>query len=337
MSAPPSVRDPIAEISSLRQKSDPTWVLRVGQLFSTEPERWLALRKLSSYDDLVAAAQDQSPQLERDQLSPSDLRDGLEAILMTGGAPAGLQWLQETGALRACLPELDATVNFSQEAGRRHKDVWEHTKQVVWQAESRPAVRWAALLHDIGKVKTRSITPDGKVCFHRHSEVGARMFDDVGRRLGFDGPTRRTLRFLILHHLRPNSYLDSWTDSAVRRFTREMGEYLPDLLDLSRADITSRRPGRRQEGLENIDRLSQRLVALRAADAELPLLPTGVGNLIMDHFRLPPSRLIGDLKRALEQAVESGELEARQESAYYLPFVEKILAEQGREPCLCQE
>lgn len=329
--------DPITEIASLRQKNDPTWVLRVGQVFSSAPERWLTLRKLSSYSDLCQAAQEQAPQLERGQLAPATVRDGLEALILQSGAPAGLQWLQETGALRACLPELDATVNFSQEAGRRHKDVWEHTKQVVWQAERRPSVRWAALLHDIGKVKTRSITPDGKVCFHRHSEVGARMFDEVSRRLGFDGPTRRTLRFLILHHLRPNSYLESWTDSAVRRFTREMGEYLPDLLDLSRADITSRRPGRRQEGLENIDRLSLRLSDLRKADAELPILPSGVGNVIMEHFALPPSRLIGDLKRALEIAVEGGELEARQDSSYYLPFVEKLLAERQAEPCLCQE
>ena len=336
---PPSVSpgDPIAEISTLRAKNDPTWILRVGHLFSCDSDRWLTLRKLTSYADLCSAAQEQAAMFDRGQLPPAVIRAGLEAIIMTGGAPAGLQWLQEAGALRGCLPELDATVNFSQEAGRRHKDVWEHTKQVVWQADPRPAVRWAALLHDIGKVKTRTITPDGKVNFHRHSEVGARMFEDISRRLEFDTPTRRTLRFLILHHLRPNSYLESWTDSAVRRFTREMGEYLPDLLDLSRADITSRRPGRRQEGLENIDRLSARLETLRAEDAVLPPLPTGVGNAIMAHFRLPPSRLIGDLKRALEQAIEAGDLDARQESEYYLPHVEKMLAERGAEPCLCQE
>ena len=81
------------------------------------------------------------------------------------------------------LPELEATVDFSQEAGRKHKDVWEHTKQVVRQSVPRPAVRWAALLHDIGKVPTRTFTPDGGVHFHRHSEVGARMFEDVGAAL----------------------------------------------------------------------------------------------------------------------------------------------------------
>ena len=150
--------------------------------------------------------------------------------IVSGGTPVTAPETTFPLEDRKSVLELAATVDFSQESGRRHKDVWEHTKQVVWQAERRPAVRWAALLHDIGKVKTRSITPDGKVCFHRHSEVGARLFEDVSRRLGFDGPTRRTLRFLILHHLRPNQYVESWTDSAVRRFAHEMGPVLTDLL-----------------------------------------------------------------------------------------------------------
>lgn len=310
-------------------------------MFSEDPERWTILRETKAYADLCDAAREQCARsggsVSPGSLSPAALRAAMEGLIMSGGAPAGLQWLQETGALRTFLPELDATVNFSQEAGRRHKDVWEHTKQVVWQAEPRPAVRWAALLHDIGKVRTRAFTSDGKVTFHRHSEVGARLFEDIGHRLGFDGPTRRTLRFLILHHLRPNQYLESWTDSAVRRFTREMGEYLPDLLDLSRADITSRRPGRRQQALVNIDALSGRLGRLRAEDAELPLLPTGIGNVIMEHFKLPASRLIGDLKKALEQAIEAGELDARMEAESYLPFVEKMLTDREKEPCLCQE
>jgi poly(A) polymerase len=324
-------------VRQFEEKTDPAWLLRTGRLFAEEPERFLTLREHPAYAELRDAAREQCEKRGAVSLPPAALREGLQAIIMTSGAPAGLQWLHESGALAAFLPELDATVNFSQEAGRRHKDVWEHTKQVVWQADPRPAVRWAALLHDIGKVKTRSFTPDGKVTFHHHSEVGARMFDEIGQRLGFDTGMRRTLRFLILHHLRPNQYLESWTDSAVRRFTREMGGYLPDLLDLSRADITSRRPGRRQQALVNIDALSQRLETLRAEDAVLPLLPTGIGNLIMEHFRLPPSRLIGDLKRKLEAAIEAGELEARMDSSAYIPYVEKLLEEAPKEPHLCQE
>src|SRR5262245_34820752 len=249
-------------MQSTLEQADPVWMFRVARRVSTD-ERMPP-------EEETARAREQASQSK--SLSAEVVRNELEQMLLGRGVHLALQWLHECGVLAVWLPELEATVDFSQEAGRRHKDVWEHTKQVVAQAEPRPAVRWAALLHDIGKVRTRAFTSDGKVTFHRHSEVGARMFDDIGPRLGFDGPTRRTLRFLILHHLRPNQYLESWTDSAVRRFTKEMGSYLPDLLDLSRADITSRRPGRRQQAILNIDALADRLARLRAEDAELPLL-----------------------------------------------------------------
>jgi poly(A) polymerase len=151
------------------------------------------------------------------------------------------------------------------------------------------------------------------------------MFEDVARRFRFERPLKQKLKFLILHHLRPNQYDASWTDSAVRRFDRELTAHLTDLLDLSRADITSARPGKRQNALRNISELSARIQALREEDAKLPPLPTGIGNVVMEHFGLPPSRQIGDLKRALEQAVESGELEPRREAEYYLAHVAKLL------------
>lgn len=256
---------------------------------------------------------------------PAAVRDEMTAMLVARDVHLALQWLHDVGALARLLPELEATVDFSQEAGRKHKDVWEHTKQVVRQAVPRPAVRWAALLHDIGKVPTRTFTPDGKVHFHGHAEVGARMFDPIARRYAFDRPTKQKVRFLILHHLRANQYAPSWTDSAVRRFDREMGEHLDDLLDLSRADITSRRPGRRQELLRQIHDLATRIQALRELDAKVPPLPTGLGTAIGERFGIPPSKRIGDLKKLLEEACERGELEERREPDYYLDW----LARQG--------
>jgi poly(A) polymerase len=322
-------------LHDLQATSDASWILRAGRLFADQPDTWTALRTSPAYVELCGAAREQASRCA--DLPPDQLRAATEAILMSSGVPAGLQWLEEAGALATLLPELHATVNFSQEAGRRHKDVWEHTKQVVWQAAGRPLVRWAALLHDIGKVKTRTFTDDGKVHFHRHSEVGARMFEDISRRFRFDRESSRTLRFLILHHLRPNQYVASWTDSAVRRFEREMGSYLPDLLDLSRADITSRRPGKRQLALCNIDALSGRIGEVRAADALRPPLPGGIGDAIMERFHLPPSRLIGDLKRSLEAQIEAGTLEPYMEASYYLPHVEQLLSQIPSSPCVCQE
>jgi poly(A) polymerase len=254
------------------------------------------------------------------------IREELTGLLMAPGAPLALQWLHDTGLLRRVLPEVDATVDLSQEAGRRHKDVWEHTKLVVIQAPARVPLRWAALLHDVGKVKTRSLGPGGKVHFHGHAEVGARMFEDVARRLAFEKPLKQEVRFLVLHHLRANQYLPSWTDSAVRRFDRELQPWLEDLLDLSRADITSRRPGRRQEALRQIDELWQRITALRELDARLPPLPSGLGDAIMERFGLPPSRRVGELRQLCEDAIERGELEERREADYYLEFLARAIS-----------
>ena len=297
------------------EQNDPAWILRAAKRCSQD--------EALPTPDVTAAAREQCKLAK--SLPVDVVRRELEGLLMGRGVHLALQWLHDTGLLAIFLPELEATVDFSQEAGRRHKDVWEHTKQVVRQSVPRPAVRWAALLHDIGKVPTRTFTPDGGVHFHRHSEVGARMFEDVARRFQFDKPTKQKLKFLILHHLRPNQYESAWTDAAVRRFDRELQEHLTDLLDLSRADITSARPGKRQAGLRSISELAARIEKLREEDAIRPPLPTGIGNVIMEHFQLPASRQIGDLKRALETAVDSGELEPRREADYYLAHVAKLL------------
>ena len=272
-------------------------------------------------ETLTEAARASAPAISH--IEAVKVRGALEAVILGRSLEVSLQWMHDAGLLAVLLPELEATVDFSQEAGRRHKDVWEHTKQVVRQSVPKPLVRWAALLHDIGKVPTRVMLPDGRVTFHRHAEVGARMFDSVSRRLGFDRTERHKIRFLILHHLRGNAYEPSWTDAAVRRFDHEMGEHLEDLLDLSRADVTSRRPGRRQEAVANIHALKERILAIRDLDARIPPLPPGLGNAIMEAFSLPPSRRVGDIRKLCQDAVERGELEERRDAAYYIDFLRK--------------
>src|SRR4051812_49586413 len=209
-----------------------TWLASQAGLMSAGPDSLLEVARLVATDGrmpdplITEAARAAAPSLA--EISADKLRAGIEAVIMGRSLDLGLQWLHDSGVLAAVLPELEATVDFSQEAGRRHKDVWEHTKQVVRQSVERPEVRWAALLHDIGKVPTRVMLPDGRVTFHRHAEVGARMWDPVARRLGFDKQERQLIRFLILHHLRANAYEPGWTDAAVRRFDHEMGEHLDD-------------------------------------------------------------------------------------------------------------
>ena len=149
------------------------------------------------------------------------------------------------------------------------------------------------------------------------------MFDGVSRRLGFDKESRARIRFLIFHHLRANGYQKSWTDAAVRRFDHEMGPCLDDLVDLSRADVTSRRPGRRQEAAANIEALLERIMAIRELDARVPPLPPGLGNAIMEAFGLPPSRRVGELRKVCEDAIERGELEERRDADYYTDYLRR--------------
>lgn len=257
------------------------------------------------------------------QVKLETVRAALERILVAPGLGEGLQWLHDAGVLRLVLPEIDATVDFSQEAGRRHKDVWEHTKQVIRQCSGDRVVRWSALLHDIGKVPTRRLLPDGRVTFHRHAEVGARMFDAIARRLQFERTDFKEVRFLILNHLRANAYEASWTDAAVRRFDKEMGARLGRLVDLSLADVTSRRPGRRDQVARNIEDLMRRIEQIRQLDAEVPPLPPGLGNAIMEALRLPPSRRIGELRKLCEDAINRGEIDAHQDVPYYLEYLLK--------------
>jgi poly(A) polymerase len=264
-------------------------------------------------------------------LEPGAVRARLDRVMMGEHADLGLDALLTGGVLDAILPEVKAMVGFG-DGEWRHKDVWKHTKQVVIQSGERLELRWGALFHDIGKVKTRSIAPNGEVHFFGHAEVGARMFDKLERRqrlFAADESLRETIRFLVLHHLRASQYDGKWTDSAVRRFAREMGARLDDLLCLSRADITTKRPEKKRRGVTLIDELGRRITELAELDAKQPPLPTGVGSDIMKAFGLPPSRLIGDIKRALEAAIEAGEIEERLESSAYVEFVAKNRARFG--------
>ncbi|HEX3772485.1 MAG TPA: HDIG domain-containing protein [Polyangiaceae bacterium] len=264
-------------------------------------------------DDFRAAA----------KLDARAVRDRLDRVVMSDDPERGLDELLDVGALAALFPEVHAMVGFG-DGEWRHKDVWKHTKQVVRQAVPRLELRWSALFHDIGKVKTRSIAPDGKVHFLGHAEVGTRMFDKLDRRLALFSPEpalKETVRFLVLHHLRANQYSPDWTDSAVRRFARELGTHLEDLLCLARADITTKRPEKKRKGLQQIDELQHRIGHLAEEDALIPPLPSGIGDAIMKAFGLPPSRKVGDVKRLLEQAVESGDVAPHQEADAYVAYL----------------
>jgi len=144
----------------------------------------------------------------------------------------------------------------------------------------------------------------------------------VAKRLGFEGALYERIHFLILHHLRASQYDGDWTDAAVRRFYKQMGDGLRDLLDLSRADITTKRPERRKKGVRQISALAKRIRTLQEADARVPPLPKGLGDAIMERFGIPPSKRLGALRDQLEADADAGELEPGREAEYYLAWLE---------------
>jgi poly(A) polymerase len=187
---------------------------------------------------------------EKVWLDAAKVRSKLDRVMMGEDPELGLDRLLVCGALESIFPEVFAMVGFG-DGEWRHKDVWKHTKQVVRQSVPRLEVRWASLFHDIGKVKTRSISPGGegplpRARRGRHAHV--RQARSPSAALRREPALKSTVRFLILHHLRANQYEPSWTDSAVRRFARELGEHLDDLLCLARADITTKRPEKKTQG-----------------------------------------------------------------------------------------
>src|SRR6185295_8241288 len=139
------------------------------------------------------------------------------------------------------------------------------------------------------------------------------------------------IRFLILHHQRAHQYEEEWTDSAVRRFARDIGGSLGDLMALSRADMTTKRRDKRRRFLFQLKDLQERIAKLAEEDAKEPSLPKGLGDELMSAFGLPPSRRLGELRNALELAVEAGELPPGQPAAVYIAFVRSQLARFGLE------
>ncbi len=246
----------------------------------------------------------------------------IDKLLVGGHVEPGLQFLQDTRLLGFILPEVAVMVDLHKSSRHHHKDVWEHTKQVVAQAPPVQTVRWAALLHDIGKPWTREYAPGGKVHFFRHEDLGAIMFEGVAHRFRFPNQLRRTVRFLIKNHLRGNLYDGRWTDSAIRRFVKDIGEQLDELLAFTKADITSANKERRARNLRLADELATRCAQIAEQDGQEPSLPKGLGSAIMKAFDLKPGRHIGDIRDRLDEAVIQGELPPRAEFAVYLAWLE---------------
>jgi poly(A) polymerase len=185
------------------------------------------------------------------------------AKVLTSRLPGlGLRLLTDLGLMQYIIPEVLQMRGMAQDASYHHKDVYEHTLQVVDQSPNRLVVRWAALLHDIAKPRTRSVE-NGVVHFLGHETVGAQMARKILTGLRLDRQTIEQVAKLVLMHQRANGYDEDWTDGAVRRFVREAGDVLEDLLDLSAADVTSKRADRQRQASFRVTALRERIERIR--------------------------------------------------------------------------
>lgn len=240
--------------------------------------------------------------------------------LMRGDVDKALEDLHKSGALKTTFPEVTAMVGFGG-GDQGHKDLWDHTKKVVKQAKAIPEVRWAALFHDVGKVQAFS-TEAGKITFHQHEFVSAKLFRQAMKRTGLlKGDFRNRVNDLIRNLSLVEGYSSEWTDSAIRRLNRDLGETLKHTLLLARADVTSKHAHKREKVHRLVHELEQRCLEVAQADAVVPPLPKGLGQAILATFSIPPSKKIGEIREALEALVEAGSLEGHKDSGYYIDYL----------------
>ncbi|HEV7666043.1 MAG TPA: HDIG domain-containing protein [Chloroflexota bacterium] len=244
-------------------------------------------------------------------ISRERVRDELEKILVGPAPSRGIRLLCDVGLADYSLPDVPKLRGMEQEAASaqgRHKDVFSHTLQVLDRTPPRLALRWAALLHDIAKPATKRIE-NGKVTFHGHDHKGERMARRLLGELKVSSELVDRVGRLVGLHLRANAYAGEWTDSAVRRFVLEAGEdLLEDLLQLSRADVTTSRVERRMAIARSVAELERRIRELREEEDIARIASPLDGLELMELFGQGPGRWIQPLKDQLREMVIEGEL-----------------------------
>jgi poly(A) polymerase len=280
--------------------------------FSDDPLRMLrAARFIAGYGltpdpALVAAVRAMRSRLGI--VSAERIRDELSKLLVVDDPAPGLWFLVDTELSDEFMPEL-RTMRLEQDPIHRHKDVLAHTIAVVAKTSPRLIVRLAALLHDIGKPKTRSIGPRG-VSFHHHEVVGARMARDRLRALRFSNEVVADVQRLVFLHLRFHGYRDDvWSDAAVRRYARDAGPLLEDLNELTRCDCTTRNERRARLLAARMGALEARIAELREREELESMRPDIDGNRVMELLGIGPGREVGEaLSMLLEARLDEGPL-----------------------------
>ncbi|HEX5543728.1 MAG TPA: CCA tRNA nucleotidyltransferase, partial [Micromonospora sp.] len=252
-----------------------------------------------------------------DRITAERIRDEFTKLLCGADPIAGLRLLVDTGLADRFLPELTG-LRLEIDEHAQHKDVYEHTLTVVSNAvrlegDTGPdfVLRMAALMHDVGKPATKAIGPDGRVSFHHHEVVGARMTKQRMKALRYPKDVTADVAKLVALHLRFYGYgRGEWTDSAVRRYVADAGELLPRLHKLTRSDCTTRNRRKAAALAADYDALEERIARLEAEEDLARVRPDLDGNAIMKLLGVPPGPIVGQAWRHLKEVrLERGPLD----------------------------